>query len=74
MSMTEKETIAALVKLYTEEESISEEVKEIKSNAKEAGFDPAILSAVAKAIVKNKVDELIEKSEATVKAIEVARS
>ena len=74
MSMTEKETIAALVKLYTEEESISEEVKEIKSNAKESGFDPAILSAVAKAIVKNKVDELIEKSEATVKAIEVARS
>lgn len=74
MSMTEKETIAALVKLYTEEESISEEVKEIKSNAKEAGFDAAILSAVAKAIVKNKVDELIEKSEATVKAIEVARS
>lgn len=72
--MTEKETIAALVKLYTEEESISEEVKEIKSNAKEAGFDAAILSAVAKAIVKNKVDELIEKSEATVKAIEVARS
>lgn len=74
MSTTEKETIAALVKLYTEEESISEEVKEIKSNAKDAGFDAAILSAVAKAIVKNKVDELIEKSEATVKAIEVARS
>ena len=43
MSLTEKETIAALVKLYTEEESISEEVKQIKSDAKEAGFNPSIL-------------------------------
>lgn len=70
---TEKETIAALVKLYTEEESISEEVKEIKSNAKEAGFDPAILSAVAKSIVKNKVQMLIERSEDTLRVIEVSR-
>jgi uncharacterized protein (UPF0335 family) len=72
--MQEKEIINELVKLYTQEESISEQVKEIKSEAKEKGFNPSILSAVAKAIVKNSVDELIEKSEATVKAIEVARS
>ena len=72
--MQEKEIINELVKLYTQEESISEQVKEIKSQAKEKGFNPSILSAVAKAIVKNSVDELIEKSEATVKAIEVSRS
>lgn len=74
MAITEKETIAALVKLYTEEESISEEVKEVKSSAKEAGFNPSILSAVAKSIVKNDVESLIEKSEETVRLIQVSRS
>lgn len=72
--MTEKEIIDELVKLYMQEESISEQVKEIKSEAKEKGYDPSVLSAVAKAVVKNKVDELIEKSEAMVKAVKVARS
>lgn len=72
--MTDKECIAALVRLYTEEESLTEQVKEVKTEAKEAGFDPAVLSAVAKAIVKNKVDELIAKSESTLAAIDVSRS
>jgi uncharacterized protein (UPF0335 family) len=71
---SEKEYIAKLVKLYTEEESILEQVKDIKDEAKEAGFDHVILSAVAKAIVKNKVDELAEKSESILSAIELARS
>lgn len=74
MSLTEKETIAALVKLYAEEESISEEVKQIKSDAKEAGFNPSILSAVAKSIVKNNVDSLIEKSEDIIRVVEVSRN
>ena len=71
---TEKETIAKLVKLYTEEESILEQVKKIKDDAKEAGFNHVVLSAVAKAIVKNKVDELSEKSEEILTAINLARS
>lgn len=71
---TEKEFISKLSAIYMQEESLAEEAKEIKSDAKEAGFDPVILSAVAKAIVKNKVDDLKEKSEATVRLIQVSRS
>lgn len=72
--MNQKEAIAKLVRIYTEEQSLAEEAKEIKDSAKEAGLDASIISAVAKAIVKNKVDELKEKSDEILKAIEVARS
>jgi uncharacterized protein (UPF0335 family) len=71
---TEKDFIAKLSAIYMQEESLAEEAKEIKSKAKDAGFDAASLSAVAKAIVKNKVDELKEKSEAMVRLIQVARN
>ena len=71
---TEKDYIAKLTNLFMQEESISEEVKELKTEIKDAGFDAANLAAVAKAIVKNKVDDLREKSEAVVRLIEVSRS
>ena len=72
--MNQKEIISKLVKIYTQEESLAEEAKEIKVAAKEAGFDAAVLSSIAKAIVKNAVDKLIEKSELTLSSIEISRS
>lgn len=72
--MQAKEAIAKLVRLYTEEESLAEMVKEVKDQAKASGLDPAIVSAVAKAIVKNKVDDLIAKSNATLDTISQARN
>lgn len=72
--MQAKEAIAKLVRLYTEEESLAEMVKEVKDQAKASGLDPAIVSAVAKAIVKNKVDDLIAKSNATLDTINQARN
>lgn len=72
--MQEKEALAKLVKLYTQEDSLKEEIKEIKDVAKESGLDVNVLSAVAKAIVKNKVDELLEKSESTIKTVAIHRS
>jgi uncharacterized protein (UPF0335 family) len=72
--MQSKEAIAKLVRLYTEEQSLAEDVKAVKDEAKESGLDPAILSAVAKAIVKNKVDDLIAKSNEVLKAIDISRS
>ena len=72
--MQSKEAIAKLVRLYTEEQSLSEDNKAVKDEAKESGLDPAILSAVAKAIVKNKVDDLIAKSNEVLKAIDISRS
>jgi uncharacterized protein (UPF0335 family) len=72
--MQSKEAIAKLVRLYTQEQSLSEEVKEIKDEAKAAGLDPSVLSAVAKAIVKDGVEKLLEKSELTLEAIQASRS
>jgi len=72
--MNQKEAISKLVRIYTQEQSLAEEAKEIKDEAKESGLDPAIVSAVAKAIVKNKVDELKAKSDEILKAIDISRS
>lgn len=71
---TQKDFIAKLVKHFTHIESINEEVKDIKDSIKEAGFDPAILSAVAKAIVKDAVNDLLTKSNDIIDAVELARS
>lgn len=71
--MNQKEAIAKLVSLFTEEESLKEQIAEVKSEIKESGMNAAVLASVAKAIVANKVDELLEKSESTLEAIEVAR-
>ena len=71
---SQKEFIAQLVKHFTHIESITEEVKEIKDSIKEAGFDPASLSAVAKAIVKDAVNDLLTKSNDIIDAVELARS
>lgn len=71
---TQKDYIAQLVKHFTHIDSISEEIKEIKDSIKEAGFDPSILTAVAKAIVKNGTDDLLSKSEDIISAIELSRS
>ena len=72
--MNQKEAIAKLVKVFTEEESLKETIKDLKSDIKESGLNPVILSAVAKSIVSNAVDDLITKSEETIAAIAVARS
>lgn len=69
-----KELIAKFVKLFIEEESLKEQIKDIADEAKKAGFEPALMKAVAKAIVANKVDELKEKSESTLRLVDVARS
>jgi uncharacterized protein (UPF0335 family) len=72
--MQSKEAIAKLVRLYTQEQSLGEEIKEIKDEAKAAGLDPSVLSAVAKANVIDGVQKLVEKSELTLEAIQAARS
>ena len=70
--MTEKEAIEKFVKLFMEEESLKEQIKEVADEAKEEGFAVASLKAVAKAIVASKVDELIEKSESVLRLAELS--
>lgn len=45
-------------------------LKEIKTKAKEAGFDGALLAKVAKAKVDDKIAELTEKTEKLLELIE----
>jgi len=72
--MQAKVAIAKFVKILTEIESLNEDLKSIKDEAKESGLNVAVLTAVAKAIINNKVDELKEKSNETLDAIELSRS
>ena len=72
--MSQKEIIAKLVRQYIQIQSLEEEVKEIKAEAKALGINPSIVSQVAKAIASNKVDELKGKSEEVLDAIQESRS
>lgn len=72
--MNAKQAIEKMVKILTEIDSLNEDLKEIKDEAKASELNVAVLSAVAKAIVGNKVDELKTKSNDVLDAIEVARS
>lgn len=72
--MTPKEAISKLVKVYMEEESLKETIKDLKQDIKESGLNPVVLSTVAKSVVSNKIEDLVEKSEETLAAIEVSRS
>lgn len=72
--MQAKEAIAKFVKILTEIDSLNEDLKSIKDEAKESGLNVAVLTAVSKAIVSNKVDDLKVKSNETLDAIELARS
>lgn len=64
--MNRKDAVAKLVRLYMEEQSLAEQIKEVKDEAKQSGLQPAIISAVAKSIVNGKVSELKEKSQETI--------
>jgi hypothetical protein len=72
--MSIKNQIDALVKLFTAQQSLDEQIKEVKEQIKASGQNPAVAASVAKSIVNGKVSELQEKAEATVELIEVSRS
>ena len=72
--MNAKEAIGKMVKILTEIDSLNEDLKEIKDEAKASELNVAVLSAVAKAITKNDVDSLLAKSNDIIDAVELARS
>lgn len=74
MSQTVKESLGKLVKLYTEMQSVDEQIKEIKDELKEAGFNATVIAQVAKSMVVGKTDELLDKAEEVINIVEVARS
>lgn len=72
--MNSKDFIDKAVRTLTQIDSLSEDLKGLKDEGKEAGLNVAALITAAKAVVANKVDELTKKSEDVLEALEVARS
>ena len=66
MATTEKEFIDLMQTELIALEDINENLKALKDEAKEAGFDGTMLVTVAKALVKDKLTELQEKSQSVV--------
>lgn len=67
---TKEEFIEAMTREYNEISSINENLKELKEQAKDQGFDAALLAKVAKAVSDAKVSEAIKKAEAFIQMAE----
>lgn len=70
---TRTEYVEKLQRLFTEIESITESIKEIKDEAKNVGYDSALLAKVAKARATMKTEDLLTASEAVIELIEEVR-
>lgn len=67
---TKEEFIEAMTREYNEISSINENLKELKEQAKDQGFDSVLLAKVAKAVSDAKVSEAIKKAEAFIQMAE----
>ena len=60
---TEAEFIEQMKNLLQEVNILTEDLKQIKDDAKDAGYDQALLAKVAKALADAKVDDVLEKND-----------
>jgi len=65
-----KQFIDEMVYIVQELEAVNESLKELKSQAKEYGYNPALLMVVAKALASDKVDELQDKTNDTLEILD----
>ena len=65
-----KEILNEMIALAQDQIASSETAKALKTKAKEAGFDGAVMMKVAKAIAQAKEGELVELSEAVIDTVE----
>ena len=70
---TKEEFVKLMQREFTEIESIMENVKELKEQAKASGYDATMLAKLAKAMAEAKTDEVIEKSQAFIDLAEEVR-
>lgn len=59
---TDLQFIEQMQNVYREIGTLEEDLKQIKDDAKERGYDPALLSKVAKATVNYKAQDIIDKN------------
>ena len=71
---TKAEYVEMLKREFYQIESIMETVSEIKGQAKDAGFDATLLAKIAKAMVENKADEIIDKNNEFARCIDEVRN
>ncbi len=71
---TKAEYVEMLKREFYEIESISENISEIKSEIKEAGFDATLLAKISKAMAENKADEIIDKNSEFARTVDEVRN
>ena len=59
---TKVELVEAMQKIYTEISSLTEEIDEIKAEAKERSMPAALMAKVAQLRSANKIDSVLEKN------------
>lgn len=68
-----KEAVNQLVRLFNEQQSIDEQVKDIKASLKDTSYNPSLIIAVAKSLASNKTEDLKEKSQDILDIISAVR-
>ena len=60
---TKAQFVEVLQREFTEIMTITENVKQLKEDAKEAGYDAALLAKVAKSLAESKVEDILSKNQ-----------
>ena len=60
---TKVDFVEMLQREFTEIMTITENVKQLKEDAKEAGYDAALLAKVAKSLAESKVQDILEENQ-----------
>ena len=60
---TKEELVRAMQREFTEIDSIMENIKELKEQAKVSGHDATMLAKLAKSLAEAKTDDIIEKNQ-----------
>ena len=60
---TKVELVEAMQKIYTEISSLTEEIDEIKAEAKDRSMPYAMMAKIAKLRADSKIDEVLDKNE-----------
>ena len=71
---TKVELIEAMQRLYTEISSLTEEIDEIKAEAKERAMPAALMAKVAALRASSKVDDVLEKNAALEALVDEVRN
>lgn len=67
---TKREFVKEMQDVFIQIQALDDQLKEIKTKAKEQDFDAPMLAKIAKALAESKISELTEKTEILLETIE----